>query len=78
MSEETKKNLTEFDHYLIHAAIEQYDQKKYDSVTVDTLTKYAPYDVSAACALQMYTSLAVEILNKITKRLTTGSRLLLI
>ncbi len=48
MSEETKKNLTEFDHYLIHAAIEQYDQKKYDSVTVDTLTKYAPYDVSAA------------------------------
>ena len=36
MSEETKKNLTEFDHYLIHAAIEQYDQKKYDSVTVDT------------------------------------------
>lgn len=43
-----KKNLTEFDHYLIHAAIEQYDQKKYDSVTVDTLTKYAPYDVSAA------------------------------
>lgn len=48
MSEETKKNLTEFDHYLTHATIEQYDQKKYDSVTVDTLTKYAPYDVSAA------------------------------
>lgn len=48
MSNEINKELSDFDYSLIQAAIEQYDQEKYDTETVDTLKKYAPYDVSAA------------------------------
>lgn len=51
MSEETKKELSELDHCLLQSAIEIYDQGKYDSVVIDILKNYAPYNVSAACRI---------------------------
>ena len=48
MSEETKKELSKHDRSQIMSAIIQYDLDYYDSETVDTLKKYAPYDPDAA------------------------------
>ena len=60
MSNEISKKLSDFDYSLIQAAIEQYDQEKYDTETVDTLkntrlTIFLQHDV-----LQKYISLVLE------------------
>ena len=48
MSNEINKELSDFDYSLIQVVAEQYDLENYDTETVDTLKKYAPYDLSAA------------------------------